>query len=70
MNLNFRGLVTIKQLAERNEVSVATIRRWIKKGILPRPAAQVGNSLVWSEKALNRTVVRMAVMAETQQPRK
>ncbi|HDX8383871.1 TPA: MerR family DNA-binding transcriptional regulator [Aeromonas hydrophila] len=70
MNLNFKGLVTIKQVAERNGVSVATVRRWIKKGTLPTPRALVGNSLVWGEKQLNSAMVRMAALAQTQQPRK
>lgn len=60
MNLNFRGLITIKQVAEKNEVSVATVRRWIKKGTIPRPVAMVGNTLCWPESLLNKTMVRNA----------
>lgn len=64
MNLNFRGLITIKQLAEKNGVSTATVRRWIKKGTIPRPGCLVGNTLCWPEKMLNSTMVRNAVMAQ------
>ncbi|MFM5589195.1 helix-turn-helix transcriptional regulator [Aeromonas rivipollensis] len=64
MNLNFRGLTTIKQVAERNGVSTATVRRWINKGTLPRPVLVVGNTLCWSEKALNTYMARKAHVAQ------
>lgn len=62
-NINFRGLVTFKQLAEKNGVSVATIRRWVKNGTLPRPIALVGNCLCWPEKQLEKIMVRKAAIA-------
>lgn len=64
MNLNFRGLITIKQVAERNNVSTTTVRRWIDKGTLPRPVLLVGNTLCWSEKALNAQMARKALLAQ------
>lgn len=64
MNLNFRGLITIRQLAEKNGVSVATVRRWIDKGTLPRPACLVGNTLCWPEKFLTTTMIRNAIAAQ------
>lgn len=62
-NINFRGLMTIKQLAEKQGVTVGTVRRWIKNGTVPRPIALVGNCLCWPEKQLERFMVRRAAIA-------
>jgi predicted DNA-binding transcriptional regulator AlpA len=51
---------TLRQVAERFEVTTQTIRNWIKAGKFPRPYQPGGRNMYWSAADIERALLREA----------